>query len=46
MSGVKRLQGRDRDEGDGRMRMVELHWYEAHGIGKRNMRIKRILGLP
>jgi hypothetical protein len=31
---------------DGRMRIVELHWYEAHGIGKRNMRIKRVLGLP
>jgi len=23
--------------------MVELHWYEAHGIGKRNIKIKRYL---
>lgn len=21
----------------------EIHWYEAHGIGKKNMKIKRIL---
>jgi hypothetical protein len=25
----------------GRIRKVELHWYEAHGIGKRKMKIKR-----
>jgi hypothetical protein len=23
---------------------AELHWYEAHGIGKREMKIKRIQG--
>ena len=22
---------------------VELHWYEAHGIGRRKMKIKRLL---
>jgi hypothetical protein len=22
---------------------VELHWYEAHGIGKRKMKIKRLI---
>ena len=27
----------------GRIRTVELHWYEAHGIGKRDMKIKRYL---
>lgn len=27
----------------GRMRRVELHWYEAHGIGKRKVKIKRYL---
>lgn len=27
----------------GRMRTVELHWYEAHGIGKRKIKIKRYL---
>ena len=26
-----------------RIRRVELHWYEAHGIGKRKMKIKRYL---
>ncbi len=29
--------------GNGRIRRVELHWYEAHGIGKRKMKIKRYL---
>ncbi len=28
---------------DGRMRRAEVHWYEAHGIGKRQMKIKRYL---
>ena len=23
--------------------MAEVHWFEAHGIGKRKMRIKRFL---
>jgi len=27
----------------GRVIEVELHWYEAHGIGKRRMKIKRYL---
>jgi len=26
-----------------RIRSAELHWYEAHGIGKRKMKIKRFL---
>lgn len=30
----------------GVMRTVELHWYEAHGIGKRDMKIKRYLDTP
>jgi hypothetical protein len=25
------------------IRKAELHWYEAHGIGKRKMKIKRFL---
>ena len=29
---------------NGRMRKVELHWYEAHGLGKRKLKIKRYLG--
>ena len=28
---------------DGRIRLAEVHWFEAHGIGKRKMRIKRYL---
>lgn len=27
----------------GELRMAELHWYEAHGLGKREIKIKRIL---
>ena len=23
---------------------VELHWYEAHGIGKKEIKIKRLIG--
>jgi hypothetical protein len=28
---------------DGSMLFAELHWYEATGIGRRNMKIKRYL---
>lgn len=28
---------------NGQLRHVELHWYEAHGIGKRDMKIKYYL---
>jgi hypothetical protein len=34
--GVVRLPG-------GRLRRAELHWYEAHGIGRVRMKIKRFL---
>jgi len=27
----------------GRIRLAEIHWYEAHGLGKRNGKIKRWL---
>ena len=27
----------------GNMRKAELHWYEAHGIGRKKMKIKRFL---
>jgi len=27
----------------GEIRLAELHWYEAHGIGKKEMKIKRLL---
>jgi len=28
---------------DGTVAEAELHWFEAHGIGKRKMKIKRFL---
>ena len=28
---------------DGTIRLAEVHWFEAHGIGKKFMRIKRYL---
>ncbi len=30
----------------GAERKVELHWYEAHGIGRRDLKIKRYLDEP
>ena len=27
----------------GRIRRAEVHWYEAHGIGRKKMKIKRFL---
>jgi hypothetical protein len=31
---------------NGKLRRVELHWYEAHGIGKRDMKIKSYVDTP
>ena len=31
---------------NGNVRRVELHWYEAHGIGKRDLKIKDYLDKP
>ena len=28
---------------NGRIRLAELHWYEAHGIGRKEMKRKRYL---
>ena len=28
---------------NGNTRMAEVHWYEAHGIGKKKMKIKEFL---
>lgn len=28
---------------DGTMYLAEIHWYEAHGIGKKEIKIKRLL---
>ncbi|MBP7053746.1 MAG: hypothetical protein KBE65_22270 [Phycisphaerae bacterium] len=27
----------------GGVRLAELHWYEAHGVGRKKMKIKRFL---
>ena len=29
---------------NGAVRKAELHWYEAHGVGRRKMKVKRVLG--
>ena len=29
----------------GKIRKAELHWYEAHGIGKKKMKIIKLFGL-
>lgn len=29
---------------NGRVAEAELHWYEAHGVGRKKIKIKRILG--
>lgn len=31
---------------NGQLRRVELHWYEAHGIGRRDLKIKRYVDTP
>jgi len=31
---------------NGQLRRVELHWYEAHGIGRHDMKIKRYVDQP
>lgn len=31
---------------DGQHWIAEVHWYEAHGIGRREMKIKRLIGTP
>ena len=28
---------------DGNERLAEIHWFEAHGIGKKKIRIKRFI---
>jgi hypothetical protein len=30
---------------NGRVRSAEVHWYEAHGIGRRKLKVKRLLRL-
>ncbi|MCX7097889.1 MAG: hypothetical protein NTV43_08305 [Methylococcales bacterium] len=30
---------------DGSIREAEIHWYEANGVGKREFKIKRYIGI-
>jgi hypothetical protein len=30
---------------DGTIGLAELHWYEAHGIGRKKMKLKKLLEL-
>lgn len=40
----RKLKGRARVRlPDGTLCEAEVHWYEAHGIGKRDIKVKRIL---
>jgi hypothetical protein len=38
MKGVARIRLKG-----GRLRLAELHWYEAHGIGKKEFKRKRFI---
>jgi hypothetical protein len=38
LKGIARVRLRS-----GRIRLTELHWYEAHGIGKKEIKRKRYL---
>ena len=38
LKGVARIQ-----LANGTVRLCEVHWYEAHGIGKRKLKIKNFL---
>lgn len=40
----RKLKGEGRVQfPNGEIRQAELHWYEAHGIGRRKMKVKRVL---
>ncbi len=28
---------------NGEVRLAEVHWYKAHGVGRRKMKVKRVL---
>jgi hypothetical protein len=31
---------------DGTMQLAEIHWYEAHGIGRKELKINRLIDWP
>jgi hypothetical protein len=38
LKGIARIQ-----LADGSIRLAEIHWYEAHGVGQRDHKIKKYL---
>lgn len=40
---LRRTSKKCMDADAGETRYVELHWYEAHGIGRKDMKIKYYL---
>jgi hypothetical protein len=32
--------------GDGTIHIAELHWYEAHGLGRKELKLKRLIARP
>lgn len=41
----RKLKGRAKIRlASGTIRKAEVHWYEAHGVGRKKMKIKRFLG--
>jgi hypothetical protein len=43
-SSWRKLKGKTRIRlRDGRVFKAEVHWYEAHGVGKKRIKIKRFL---
>lgn len=40
----RKCKGRSKVESeDGKVYDAEIHWYEAHGIGKRDQKVKRLI---
>ena len=40
----RKMKGKTRVRlSNGRVRRAEVHWYEAHGVGKHDFKIKRFL---
>lgn len=39
MKGIARVKLSDNS-----VKMAEIHWFEAHGIGKKNIKVKHYLG--
>jgi hypothetical protein len=40
----RKLKGRAQVQlSDGSLCMAEIHWYEAHGIGRKEFKLKRVL---